>query len=575
MPETALPPSTPAEDPAGSPPPTDGDLRVDRSTRLATWAFGAYVAAGLPLLVLVIGKFWWFFRDDWFFITDRDLSVQSLFEDHNGHWSTSPILVFRALFAVFGLHSYAPYKAAVVVAHLVVVVSVRAIMRRYHVGPWLATVLAGSLVLFGSGREDILWAFQIGFTGSVALCLLQWALADRENQLDRIDRLDVAGAACALVAVTASSPPVPILAGLAITLLVRRGWKATVVHIGPAATAYLVWSLVVQPERSSPFGPPPFGALVDWVQDGVISTFDDLTGHRWISVILGVTVAVGTALAILRPPTSAATTTTTDLGSSGRLGRAVAIVRRRLHGSIGPIAMFGSTVAFILLAAQRAWIFGPTAASASRYIYAYAALTLPIIALSIQASAERWRPAGPLLVVLVLAGVPTNIERFRDPIFGPDHHAHQRDLLMNVVRSPAVVHAPDDLRPDPDPYNSPGLTVGFFRDAQAAGKLPDISGPIPTAIAAELIVRLGLRQEAGSWLAEACERTEIDRFRPDQGTRFTFDAPMQVTVNGHQGMQFPTHLRPDYGSVVTVVAPDLDLSLAAAGGGPATICVVP
>ena len=558
-------PSSPPEEPTTSTPPPGNE----RSARWAAWAFGAYVIAGLPLLVLVIGKFWWFFRDDWFFITDRDLSVNGLFDDHNGHWSTSPVLVFRALYATVGLNSYAPYKATVVVAHLVVAVCIRAIMRRYGVGPWLATALAGSFVLLGSGREDILWAFQIGFTGSIALCFVQWVIADRDGPLDRRDAV---GAVCGLVAITASSPPVPILSALAVTLLVRRGWRAAVVHVAPAAIGYITWSLAVRPNRSSPFGPPPFDALVDWVHEGVVSTFDDLTGHRWASIILGLAVISGTALALVRPmPPLPSTTEAADAGS---LRRAVSAAHRHLRPSIGPIALFGATVVFILLAAQRAWLFGPTAASASRYIYAYVAMTLPLIALSIQALAQRWRLAAPLLALLVLVGVPTNIQRFRDPGFGPAHHAHQRDLLLNVVRSPAVVHAPDELRPDPDPFNPPGLTVGFLRDALASGKLPHISGPIPTAVAAELVIRLGLMQEPYPAVNDPCDYTEITRFRPEVGTRFYLDVPVEATVRGHDGRQLPIQLRPDYGPMVTVVAPGLDLDISAVGGGPATVCMV-
>ena len=120
----------------------------------------------------------WFFRDDWLFITDRELTDPgSLFEPHNGHWSTVPIVVFRVLYRIFGIDSYRPYQAAVVVMHLGVCVLVRIIARRVGVGPWLATVLAGLLVLFGAGREDIIWGFQVGFTGAMFFALLLLVLA--------------------------------------------------------------------------------------------------------------------------------------------------------------------------------------------------------------------------------------------------------------------------------------------------------------------------------------------------------------------------------------------------------------
>jgi hypothetical protein len=291
-------------------------------------------------------------------------------------------------------------------------------------------------------------------------------------------------------------------------------------------------------------------------------------------VALGLVVVAGTVLALVRPTRTSATRDTVD-PSAPRVLHLVAAVRRRLRPVIGPIALFGATVAFILLASQRAWIFGPEAASASRYIYAYAAFTLPLIAMSIQEIAQRWRPAAAVLALLVVIGAPSNLDRFRDPIFGPDHHAHQRDLLLSVVRSDALAHAPDDLRPDPDAYNSPGLTVGFFRRAEADGKLPDIDSPVRSAIEAELTVRLGMVQEPGEgWLREPCTETDAERFRPEVGTSFYLDSSVDVTVLDHEGPQLPTRLQVMNGPVVTVLAPDLDLGLTAETGGPATICVI-
>jgi len=553
--------------PAETPP--SGE-QTERSSRWAAWVFGAYVAAGLPLLVLGLGKFWWFFRDDWFFITDRDISYHGLIDDHNGHWSTVPVVAFRFLWSIFGLHTYAPYKASVVALHLVVVVCVRAVMRRYGVGPWLATVLAGVLVLFGAGREDILWAFQIGFTGSIALMYVQWVIADRDQA--PIDRRDLLGVVCGILAVASSSPSIPIVAALSVTLLIRRGWRASVLHAAPPTAAYLLWSLLASPDRSSPWGSPPVSALFEWVENGLVSTVDDLTGHRWATVILALGVAAGTVLAVARPARPLPDDGPAPASDHRLVGFAFA-ARRRLRPVIGPIALFGATVLFILLAAQRAWIFGPAAASASRYIYAYAAFSMPLVAMAIQELARRWRPLAPLLALLLIIGVPYNIERFRDPVFGPAHHAHQRDLLLNVVRSPAMAHAPDDVRPDPDGFNSPGLTVGFFRWAEAHGKLPEITTPIPSVIEAELTIRLGLDQDQVTEISP-CEPTTLTEFEPEVGTSFYLSTSADVRARDHVGAQWPTRLRQGDGPKVTVLAPDLDLEIRSEDGGPATICII-
>ena len=54
-------------------------------------------------------------------------------------------------------------------------------MRRAGVRPWLATLLAGVFVFFGSGAENILIAFQITFVGSLVFGLTQLLLADHDG----------------------------------------------------------------------------------------------------------------------------------------------------------------------------------------------------------------------------------------------------------------------------------------------------------------------------------------------------------------------------------------------------------
>ena len=56
-------------------------------------------------------------------------------------------------------------------------------MRRAGVGPWIATAAASVFVLFGPGAEDIIWAFQMGFTGSVAFGLAALILVDHRGPI--------------------------------------------------------------------------------------------------------------------------------------------------------------------------------------------------------------------------------------------------------------------------------------------------------------------------------------------------------------------------------------------------------
>src|ERR1700761_6452390 len=84
-------------------------------------------ALGVLLVVTVAAFGWylwlarrsWFIADDWDFLAHRSAtSASDLFRPHNEHWSTVPILIWRALFQIFGVRTYTPYLVLVLVAHL-------------------------------------------------------------------------------------------------------------------------------------------------------------------------------------------------------------------------------------------------------------------------------------------------------------------------------------------------------------------------------------------------------------------------------------------------------------------------
>src|SRR5690606_34000988 len=99
--------------------------RSDISARLSLAVFLAAVVVVLPLIVLRLGDYHWFLRDDWMFLTAADhTGLGDLFEPHNAHFMVVPRAAYVVLWRLFGATSYVPYQAAVVVLHLAVVVLV-------------------------------------------------------------------------------------------------------------------------------------------------------------------------------------------------------------------------------------------------------------------------------------------------------------------------------------------------------------------------------------------------------------------------------------------------------------------
>ena len=109
---------------------------VDR----APIAVFAAVEAVALILFMVVGRSLWFYNDEWdFLVTRRAGDIGDLFRPHNEHWQTLPVLLYRALYSIFGLHTYFPYQLFGVLSHLTAAALLFVVMRRARVRPWIAS----------------------------------------------------------------------------------------------------------------------------------------------------------------------------------------------------------------------------------------------------------------------------------------------------------------------------------------------------------------------------------------------------------------------------------------------------
>jgi hypothetical protein len=185
----------------------------------------ALVEFAALVLWLILGRSQWFYHDEWDFLAARKAGdLGDLFRPHNEHWTTLPILVYRALFALFGLRAYLPYRLVVLFLHLVAAALLLVAMRRAGVRPWIATAAASLLAFFGAGWQNIIQPFQICFTASLVLGLGQLLLADHDGALDRRDYVGlVAGLAGLMTSGVAVS--MTVVVGLAV--LLRGGLRCS------------------------------------------------------------------------------------------------------------------------------------------------------------------------------------------------------------------------------------------------------------------------------------------------------------------------------------------------------------
>jgi hypothetical protein len=362
--------------------------RVEGNAGRALLVFGL-VSTVACFLCFVYGRRQSFFLDDWDLLAHRDGGdVGDLLRPHNEHWSTLPILVYRLLWRLFGVRTYVPYQTVLVLLHLTAGALLRAVMRRSGVGPWIATAAASLFVLFGAGYENIVWAFQIGFVGSLVFGLTQLLLADHDGLLDRRDWLGLvagfAGILCSGFAVTMT-----IVVGLA--MLFRRGWRIALFHTAPLAVIYLVWWVAEARDAYTRQG-VALGSVGRFVRTGVGAAFDAMGQLPGAGVALGLVLVVGLTLAWRG------------------LDRAKLRRRAALPGAL----LFGSIVFLVISGLGRATSFGPQFARSSRYLYLVAALLLPAVAVAAEAVAQRRRTLAPVVIALFLIGIPGNVRDLAD-----------------------------------------------------------------------------------------------------------------------------------------------------------------
>ena len=254
----------------------------------------------LPVLVFGVGSRRWFYLDEWDFLATRSAaSLGDLFRPHNENLSTIPILVYRAVFNLFHLHSLLAVPVAVVVlAHLV---AGRPDLGRH-------APLRGQPVGGPAGRrtadpvrvrlQDIVWAFQIGFTGALALGLAQLLLADHDGPLDR---RDVMGAGGRLRPRCCARPRGDHGGGRGRGLSAAAGLARGRAPDRPRwALFYLVWSVFAKPAGpANPFHGPLLRRrqVVRWDLASIRHTFLDLGHFAVVGAALGAMLVVGLSLA--------------------------------------------------------------------------------------------------------------------------------------------------------------------------------------------------------------------------------------------------------------------------------------
>ncbi len=356
---------------------------LDRAPRAALRVFVAVQVVAV-FVYLWAGRNRWFFGDEWSFLISRDAgSMSGLFKPHAEHWTTLPIITYRVMFHIFGLRTYVPYQLLTIILHLVAAGLLRAVMRRAGVSPWMATVAASLFVLFGSGDSNILRAFQITFDGALVFGLIHLLLADHDGPVDRRDWI---GLGAGLAALMCSGVGIAMVGAVGVSTFIRRGWRIAILHTAPLFAVYGLWWWTFARNDYQRLRTTP-SMIASFVGSAFSSTLNALGQIRGVGLLLGLVLVAGLLLAWRHP--------------------ARADVRRR---AAMPAGLLVGVVVFVLLTAWSRAAFGSAYAEQSRYLHIIAAMLIPTLGVATDAIARRAPAVAPVMVVVLLVGIPGNLD---------------------------------------------------------------------------------------------------------------------------------------------------------------------
>ena len=419
---------------------------IDRR-RLVTALHWATLVAAFGFLVYAT-RDQWFDSDEWNFLARRRLvgsdEFAGIWEAHNRHWVTLPVLLYRFLFSVFGVSTYAPYLVVLLVLHLGVAHLLWRLMLRFHVDDVLATVAAAIYALAGAGWENVTNGFQISLVGSLFFGLAA-VLVVHDRDLSRrqyafVWILLLASLMCSGIGVT-------LVAVVVVIVLLRGGIRPALIVGSVPTAAYLLWYALQGQHAPASAGEQPLSTALQatpaFLWRGLTSAVDAQTRFEGVGAVVVVLLVVW----ILRH---------TNLSDSAWRDSTVLAL--------------GAALSLCLTALGRSGL-GTDNATAPRYAYVTLALLVPLVALAL----DRLLGTGAVRAVVIVLGVGFLAVAAGATVVSNANAAGIREQEQER----RVLAAAELTRRDPQfletivvPIYMPDLDIDAIRRLDDEGKLP-------------------------------------------------------------------------------------------------------
>jgi hypothetical protein len=310
--------------------------------------------------------------------------------------------VWKLLFVTVGLRSHVPYEAAALAVHVIAVVLLFALIRRRS-GELPAFASAIALLVLGGGGLDIVWAFQIGWTGSIAFGLLAMLLLDGDLPFRRRTLL---ASAALLGSLMCSGVGLAFVVAVGVELLFDSRRRRLVVSVVIPGALFVIWFLLYGAGLHGTPGAPcptcaPTGFSADIHRGPIGIAF---IANLMAFVAAGLEASTGAVFGAPALGTALLPILAAVLAFCWYRQRTI---RGWQLGMVGAIVFW-----FVLVGLGRA-PRGPGGAADSHYLYVGAVFLLPLIADAAKELPWRalWRPA---LVVAFALTVTSNVIQLRD-----------------------------------------------------------------------------------------------------------------------------------------------------------------
>jgi len=245
-------------------------LLVDR--RLPWLALAACLAAAAALVVALQAQLG-FAYDEWdFLLGRRGFTADTFLAPHHEHIAISHIAIYKALADAFGIDSPRPFQLVSTLMFMGAVALVFAFMRRRIAWP-VAFAAVLPVVVLGPAADNLIWPFQLAFSGSIAAGVGALIALDRDDRTGSL-------LACALliVSISFSSLGIPFAIGVAVHVALSRRLRARAWIVLLPAALFGLWWLGWGSEAESSTSFRNLANSPTFVLDGLASSIASLVG---------------------------------------------------------------------------------------------------------------------------------------------------------------------------------------------------------------------------------------------------------------------------------------------------------